>query len=128
METSLSRVAEYIQDRRFIGQLSEPSGVGHASFSGQPPSTVLFLRAINGVVEDGRFQSSGCGFLVACCAASIQLALKRPLTECHDVTPQAIAEHLGGLPDNRRFCAELACEALQAAVAASLASSPIAVR
>jgi NifU-like protein involved in Fe-S cluster formation len=116
MTASSSRIWEYVQDRRHVGELSCPTRVGHSSLDGQPPHTTLHLRIDKGVVRDGRFRTSGCGFMLACCAAMIELSLECTLDECRRIERSQIANHLRGLPDNRLYCAELAVAALQDAL------------
>lgn len=119
MSASSSRVAEYVQDRRHCGQLAGAL-VGRSSLAGQPPNSTIYLRIENGVLREGRYQTSGCGFLAACCGAVIDLCLGRALADCLGVTPQHVADYLGGLPDQRRYCAELAVDALRDALGAAL--------
>jgi NifU-like protein involved in Fe-S cluster formation len=74
------------------------------------------LRIEDGRVEEARFQTSGCGYLVASCGALIELANCRTLEACRAITELQIIEHLGGLPEPRRYCAVLAVAALRDAL------------
>jgi NifU-like protein involved in Fe-S cluster formation len=107
-----SRVYEYVQDRRHVGELADAS-VGRSSVAGQPPHSTIYLRIVDGTVREGRFQTSGCGFQVACCGALIELCNDRPIAYCLSIGAAEIVAHLGGLPPTRLYCAELAIEALR---------------
>jgi NifU-like protein involved in Fe-S cluster formation len=121
MAAPVSRVYEYVQDRRFVGDL-EGANVGRSSLSGQAPHTSLYLRITDGIIREGRFQTSGCGFLLACCGAVIELCVGRSTGDCRSIGPEQIVNHLGGLPPTRLYCAELATAALQDAL--SVRQSP----
>jgi len=116
MLSQASRVYEYVEDRRYVGELVNPSSVGRSSIEGQPPRTTLYLRIEEGLVREARFQTSGCGYLVASCGALIELAIGRTLQACRAITELQIFEHLGGLPEPRRYCAGLAIAALRDAL------------
>ena len=124
MSAGPSRVYEYVQDRRYSGQMADPSVVGRSSLAGQPPQVTLYLKLTDQSVSDARFQTSGCGFLMACCAAVIELSLQRDRHDCQQIEPAQVVAHLGGLPVNRLFCAELAVAALRDALSQLATSSP----
>ena len=87
-----SRVNEYVEDRRYMGELAQPSAIGRSSLDGQPPHTTLYLRLADGIVREGRFRTSGCGYLVASCGAVIELATGRSATKCRAITEQQLIE------------------------------------
>jgi NifU-like protein involved in Fe-S cluster formation len=116
MTSVASRVYEYVQDRRYVGELLEPTAVGRSSMDGQPPHTTFHLRIERGAVTEGRFRTSGCGYLIACCGALIELVHSRSLAECGQITEDQLAEYLRGLPEPRRYCARLALAALHDAL------------
>lgn len=124
MSAAASRVYEYVQDRRHAGHLADPSAVGRSSMGGQPPHTTLYLKVADDTVREGRFQTSGCGFLMACCAAAIDLSLERPVADCRRIEAVQLVQHLGGLPENRLYCAELAVAALHDALATVQPTAP----
>jgi NifU-like protein involved in Fe-S cluster formation len=111
-----SRVYEYVEDLRYVGDLAEPNAVGHSSLDGRPPHTTLHLRIEQGTVLEGRFRTSGCGYLIACCGALIELAREKTPQECAQLTEEQLIEYLGGVPEPRRYCAGLAIEALRDAL------------
>lgn len=114
-----SRITEYIRDRQHMGVMQDPTAVGRSSLDGQPPITSLGLRIDQGVVVDGRFQTSGCGYLIASCAAAIELSIGQRAEACLAIQPADVVAHLGGLPEHRLFAADLAIEALHNALIAA---------
>lgn len=119
MSQGSSRVYEYVEDKRFMGELSNPTAVGRSSIDGQPPHTTLYLRIDEDKIREARFQTSGCGFLIAAVGATIELALNRSVDDCREITEQNVYSHLGGLPSTRHYCITLALSALKDALSKS---------
>jgi len=112
-------IRRYAMDDRYTGELPHPDGVGEVGLGAEEAGTRLAVRfslqLAGRVVDSVRFQVFGCGFTIAACAAAAELAEGRPLAEVRDCSPAMIDRLLGGLPDERSYCAELASEALRAA-------------
>jgi len=106
-------------DDRFTGELPHPDGIGEVGLGAAEAGTRLAVRfslqLADRTVDAIRFQVFGCGFTIAACAAAAELADGRPLDEVQECSPAMIDRLLGGLPDERSYCAELASEALRAA-------------
>jgi nitrogen fixation protein NifQ len=106
-------------DDRYTGELPHPDGIGEIGLGAGEAGTRLAVRfslQLSGRAIDAvRFQVFGCGFTIAACAAAAELAEGHSLEEVRDFSPATIDRALGGLPEERAYCAELAVEALQAA-------------
>lgn len=116
-------IRRWATDGRRTGTLPEPDGVGEvglgADEAGKRLAVRFAIRLQEENVEAVRFQVFGCGFTIAACAAAADLAEGRPLDKIKTIDAAAIDAALGGLPAERGYCAELAVEALQAAVASA---------
>lgn len=113
-------IRRYAADQRFIGLLADADGTGEvglgAEEAGRRLAVRFTLKIDQGSVAAIRFQVFGCGFTIAACAAAAELAEGNPLTTALALDPAAINAQLGGLPEERGYCAELAVEALRAAL------------
>jgi len=111
-------------DDRYTGELPHPDGIGEIGLGAAEAGTRLAVRfslQLDGqAVDTVRFQVFGCGFTIAACAAAAELAEGRPLDEVRECSPAMIDRLLGGLPNERSYCAELASEALRAAAASAV--------
>ncbi len=114
--TTESRVYEYVEDMRFVGDLANANASGSSSVDGQSPHTTLQLVIREDIVHEARFRTSGCGFMIACVGALIELVVGRTLDACLLVTEQEVVDRLQGVPPHRRYCAELAITALKSAI------------
>ncbi len=117
-------IRRWATDTRRCGSLSDADGTGEvglgAGEAGRRLAVRFAPRVKEGAVEEIRFQVFGCGFTIAACAAAAELAEGHSLEEVRAITPAWVDALLEGLPSERSYCAELAVEALQAAVAGAL--------
>lgn len=111
-----SLVMEHACNPRNGGAMEPADAIGEASLDGRAPRLKIFLRVADQVVVQAMFQTFGCGYSIACCSVLTELATGKTLGECRAITWQDVSAALGGLPEERVFCAPLAIEALQAAV------------
>lgn len=113
-------IRRWAVDLRRAGCLEPADGIGEVGLgdadAGRRLAVRFALRVRAGNAAVVRFQVFGCGFTVAACAAAAELAEGRPLTEIARITPHTVDAALGGLPSERGYCANLAVEALHAAV------------
>lgn len=114
------RILDYAGNSSFAGTMTDADGIGEVGLdSGRQGSTIavrFFLKTVHRQIAHVRFQAFGCGFTLAACSAAAELAENATLSEVARVDSSAIDRRLGGLPQDRSYCAVLAAEALQAAV------------
>ena len=90
---------------------------GYATLTGECGDTVeFFLRVADGKIEDAAFMIDGGISAYASMAAAAEMARGRTLRGCLGINQSAIAEYLGGMPEEDRHCALLAARALQKAL------------
>lgn len=67
-------------------------------------------------IEDVKFQTLGCGAAIATSSIATEMIKGKKLSEAVEITNQAIAEALGGLPPAKMHCSVLAAEAVKKAI------------
>jgi NifU-like protein involved in Fe-S cluster formation len=92
--------------------LPRHDAVGVAGVPGQGPYLVLYLRICGERIVEAAFQSNGCGVTIACGSMLTELLTGKTLTDCRDLTPEALTDSLGGIPVHRRDRAAFAISAL----------------
>jgi len=114
------QILRYANNREHVGQIVGADGVGEVGLGqGERGSRIaarFFLKMARQQIESVRFQAFGCGYTIAACAAAAELAEKSYFNEINRIGREAIVARLGGLPADRLYCADLAAEALLAAV------------
>ncbi len=76
----------------------------------------LSVRVEGGRITDARFKTQGCVTAVACSSLLTELIQGKSLEDARRINPAQISDALGGLPPATSHGAQLACDALQAAL------------
>jgi nitrogen fixation NifU-like protein len=78
----------------------------------------LAVRVFEGRVADVRFKTRGCVTAIACGSLLTEMIRGKTIQEIRGITYQRISEALGGLPPATVHGSQLACDALEAVLAA----------
>ena len=76
----------------------------------------MYMKITDGIVEDVKFETFGCGSAIASSSMATELIKGQPVSEAMKLTKKAVAEALDGLPDYKMHCSVLAEEAIQSAL------------
>ncbi|MBU24114.1 MAG: Fe-S cluster assembly scaffold IscU [Acidobacteria bacterium] len=119
--TGASAVAERFRETQHAGSLPAGAtdvGTGRAEAPRHGDVTRLQLRidAATGIIREARFKAFGCSFAIASADLTADRVTGRTLASALDVTADEVAAALD-LPAAKQYCAELAHDALRAAVA-----------
>ncbi|MEZ3427026.1 MAG: Fe-S cluster assembly scaffold protein NifU [Lachnospiraceae bacterium] len=110
------KVMEHFRNPQNAGELADADGVGVAGNSKCGDIMKIYLKIDGGVVSDVKFETFGCGSAIASSSMATEMIKGKPLTEVLQLTNQAVAEALDGLPPHKLHCSVLAEEAVKAAV------------
>jgi nitrogen fixation protein NifQ len=113
-------IRRWATDNRRTGILPDADGTGEVGLDSKELGNRLAVRFTikveRGLVTDVRYQVFGCGFSMAACAVAADLSVGSSLDEVKAIDAQRLDSALKGLPPERDYCAELAIQALHAAV------------
>ncbi|MDY6914342.1 MAG: iron-sulfur cluster assembly scaffold protein [Planctomycetota bacterium] len=119
-QEQLNSYSEILTDHfsrpRNVGELAGADGVGTAGAAECGDTMTIWIRVRDEVVTEVTFKCLGCPAAIACGSMTTQLAGGRHLEKVDEITNEAVAEALGGLPGDKRHCSNLGAEALQNAV------------
>jgi tRNA-uridine 2-sulfurtransferase len=101
------------------GRLKDSPHTGAAGGDACGDLVRFAVRAEGGTVAEAGFDASGCGASTAAASATVELVSGAPVLEAARVTPDAIADALGGLSPGKRHAADLAADALHRALGAA---------
>lgn len=109
------RTLEHLLTPRNLGMIPEPDG--HALFTGPCGDTVeVFLQVADEQIEAASFLFHGCQHTLICGDAACELVKGKPVKEVFRISQQGIIDYLGGLPREQEHCANLAADAVKAAL------------
>jgi nitrogen fixation NifU-like protein len=111
------QVREHYANPRNAGSVDDPSGKAIVRSPVDSDTVLITLRIENGIVQDVKFKCMGCAVAIACSSMATEMVLGRPVTEAEQIREQAVADALGGIPEYKMRCSNLAPEAIRKAIA-----------
>ena len=114
------KISKYFSAPRRAGKAAETNAVGTgASFvCGSFVRFYLEIDVINKQIRDAKYKTNGCGFAIAAAEVLTERIVGRKLTELHGLDhAELFGEIESEFTENRRHCAEICFDALQAALA-----------
>lgn len=111
------KVMDHFQNPRNMGEIEDASGVGTVGNARCGDIMRMYLDIDeNQVIRDVRFKTFGCGAAVATSSMATEMVKGKTVQEAMQITNQAVAEALDGLPPVKMHCSLLAEEAIHAAL------------
>ena len=96
--------------------IEDANGIGEVGNAKCGDIMKMYLKIKDGVVEDVKFETFGCGSAIASSSMATELIKGQPVEEVKKLTNKAVAEALDGLPAYKMHCSVLAEEAIQSAL------------
>ena len=110
------KVMDHVMHPRNVGEIENADGVGTVGNAKCGDIMRIFLKVENGVIEDVKFKTFGCGAAVATSSMATELVIGKTVEEALKVTNKAVMEALDGLPPVKVHCSLLAEQAIHAAL------------
>ena len=110
------KVRDHFMNPRNVGVIEDADGVGEVGNARCGDIMKMYLKIEDGISEDVKFETFGCGSAIASSSMATELIKGRPVDEAMRLTNKAVAEALDGLPAHKLHCSVLAEEAIQAAL------------
>lgn len=110
------KVMEHFTNPRNVGEIENASGTGTVGNAKCGDIMQISLRIENGIIEDAKFKTFGCGAAIATSSIATEMVKGKKVAEAAAITNKAVMEALDGLPPVKVHCSCLAEEALHAAL------------
>ena len=110
------KVMDHFMHPRNVGEIEDASGVGTVGNPRCGDIMRVYLKIENGIIEDAKFKTFGCGAAVATSSMATELVKGKTIPEALEITNRVVMEALDGLPPIKVHCSCLAEEALHAAL------------
>jgi len=109
-------VMEHFANPRNVGTIENPDGYSKVGSPVCGDLMEIYLRISDGVIEDIKFRTFGCGAAIASSSMASTMIKGKTLEEAESLTDEQVAEALGGLPAAKMHCSNLAATAIHAAI------------
>jgi nitrogen fixation NifU-like protein len=110
------KVMDHFSNPRNVGEIKDADGVGEVGNAKCGDIMRIYLQVENDIIKDVKFKTFGCGAAIATSSMVTEMVKGKTLDEALEISNQAVAEALGGLPPAKMHCSNLAADALHEAI------------
>ncbi|MGA1845975.1 Fe-S cluster assembly scaffold protein NifU [Deferribacter abyssi] len=111
------KVMDHFMNPRNMGEIEDANAIGEVGNPACGDVMKLYMKINDeGVIEDVKFKTFGCGAAIASSSMATELIKGRKVEEVLELTNEAIVEALDGLPPAKIHCSVMAEEAIEAAL------------
>ena len=110
------QVRTHYANPRNVGSVDNPSGKAIVRNPLDSDTVLITLRIEDEVIRDVKFKCMGCAVAIACSSMATEMVLGQPVEQAYQIKEQDVADALGGIPEYKTRCSNLAPEAIRKAI------------
>lgn len=110
------KVMDHFMNPRNVGEMENPSAYAEVGNPACGDIIKMYLSIKDDRIDDIKFQTFGCAAAIATSSRTTELVKGKTLDEALELTRDDVADELGGLPDVKMHCSNLAADALHKAI------------
>lgn len=110
------KVMDHFSNPRNVGEIVDADGVGEVGNPQCGDIMRMYVDIEGDVIKDVKFKTFGCGAAVATSSMVTEMVKGKTIAEAMEISNKTVAEALGGLPQLKMHCSNLAADALHAAI------------
>ena len=110
------KVLEHFRNPRNMGKIKDADGIGTVGNPVCGDVMTIYIKVKKDKIEDIKFKTYGCVAAVASTSIATELVKGKTLDEAMKLTRDDVANELGGLPEIKMHCSNLASDALKEAI------------
>jgi len=118
------KVIEHFSNPRNVGVIDNPDGYGRVGSPVCGDLMEIYIKVEEGHLVDVKYRTFGCGAAIASSSIASEMVKGQPLSVAAELTDEQVAAALGGLPEAKMHCSNLAASALHAALEDYYAKHP----
>jgi nitrogen fixation NifU-like protein len=112
------KVMDHFMNPRNMGEITDADAVGTVGNPACGDVMRLYIKVDDDKITEAKFKTFGCGAAIATSSMATEMIKDKTMDDALQVTNEAVAEALDGLPANKMHCSVLAQEAIEAAIKA----------
>ena len=109
-------VMDHFQNPRNAGEIANANAHAETTNPACGDAISLDIKIDDGRISEAKFLTFGCGAAIATCSLATEMMIGKTLAEAEQLSAAEIIAALGGLPERKHACANLAPEALRLAL------------
>jgi nitrogen fixation NifU-like protein len=110
------KVMDHFMNPRNVGEIPDADGVGMEGNPTCGDAMQIFIKVENDRIVDAKFRTFGCGAAIAVSSMITEMVKGKTLNEALQISKEAVAQELGGLPPQKVHCSNLGADALRKAI------------
>lgn len=110
------KVMDHFKSPRNVGEMEDADAIGEVGNPVCGDMMYIYIKVQDDKIKDISFQTFGCGAAIATSSMITEMAKDKTLDEAMKITRQDVADALGGLPQQKLHCSNLAADALHEAI------------
>lgn len=107
-----NKIRDHFETPRNCGEIQNADGIGYAGNPARGIYIKMWIKVEGGVIKDVTFKTAGCAVSIACASMVTVLVKGVPVEKALFLSPADVSHALGGIPEEKMHCSELAVKAL----------------
>lgn len=107
---------DHFSNPRNVGVMENPDGYGKLSSPVCGDLMEIYIKVEDGRIADIKYRTFGCAAAIASSSIASEMVKGQPLEVAAKLTDEEVAAALGGLPEAKMHCSNLAASALHLAL------------
>jgi nitrogen fixation NifU-like protein len=109
-------VKDHFYNPRNVGEIENANGIGTVGSKTCGDVMTIYLRIEKKIIKDIKFKTYGCAAAIASGSIATEIAKGMKIQDAMKLTREEIARKLGGLPEFKMHCSNLAADAIKKAI------------
>lgn len=111
-----NKVIDHFENPRNVGTIDHPDGIGKQGNPVCGDVMEIAIKVNDNIIEEAKFRTFGCCAAIATSSMVTEMVKGKTIEEAEQISKQAVADALDGLPPAKMHCSNLAADALRDAI------------
>jgi nitrogen fixation NifU-like protein len=110
------QVRSHYTNPRNTGRIIDPSAEAIIRSPVDSDTVLITMRIENNTIAEVKFKCMGCAVAIACSSIATEMVMGKTVEEAMQISKQGVADALGGIPEYKMVCSNLAPDAIRKAL------------
>ncbi len=110
------KVMDHFMNPRNVGDMEDADGIGEEGNPTCGDAMKIFIKVKDDRIVDAKFKTFGCGAAIAVSSMVTEMVKGKTIDEALNLSKEAVANELDGLPPQKMHCSNLGADALKKAI------------